>query len=209
MRYSRPVTVPRKWSSAWWTPSALLAAVQLSNKPISSRRLFNDPSQAMRSRREAYVAALFATILEQNGKCRELRMEEGQFPDFHLRTSEHDDIPFEITEADRIGRQRGLEYRRKPRVKSYDAVEEEAEAQRVVPMRVARKAAKRYAPIPHLLVYVNLSTFARRPETDADLARSIQPWRSNFGAIWALWGPNAIQLSPKLEKFSAQQNPLP
>src|SRR5215470_6259253 len=104
MSYSRPISAPRRWFSTWWEPDALLAAVQRSNKHISSRRFFNDPSSAMHSRHEAYIAALFATILRQHEMCTKLRMEVGSFPDFHLRTRETADALFEITEIDRAAR---------------------------------------------------------------------------------------------------------
>jgi hypothetical protein len=208
MPYSRPIPVPRKWSSAWWEPGALLAAVGRSNKRISFRRFFNDPSPEMHSRHEAYIAALFATILRQHERCLSLRMEAGSFPDFHLCTAEAADLPFEVTEADRAGRRRGLEYRHRRRVISYDAVEEEAEAQRVIPLRVKNKATKRYCPPPHLLVYVNLSAFELRAETDRDLLNSLQPWASRFGSIWLLWGANATQLAPTLERMSALRDPF-
>jgi hypothetical protein len=207
MRYSRPATVPLAWSSRWWQPRALLAAVQRSNRHISSRRYFNDPSQAMRVRREAYATAVFGTILSDHGRCDGLRMEAGNFPDFHLRAADAE-IGFEITEADRLGRRRGQEYLSRPRMKPYYPAAEEEEARRVIPLRIAQKARKVYRPTPHLLVYVNLSAFARRADTDRELARSAEPWASCFGAIWLLWGGNAIRLTPTLERLTAQRDPF-
>jgi hypothetical protein len=207
MHYRMPASVPRSWSTSWWKPRSFLSAVERSNRQISSVRFFNDPSQAIRARHEAYVAALFSTILSDHNRCTFLRLEAGQFPDFHLRTAERD-LDFEITEADRIGRRRGLEYRARRRVRRYDPVEDEEQARRVIPLRVAEKAAKKYRPAPYLLIYVNLSTFARQPDTDSNLAESVLPWAKNFGAIWLLWGGFAIQLTPKLEKLTAQRDPF-
>jgi hypothetical protein len=184
-----------------------LAAVQRSNRHISQRRFFNDPSQAMRVRREAYAAALFGTILSDHGRAERLRMEMEPFPDFHLRTTEAD-VDFEITEADRIGRRRGAEYRFRPQTRSYDPVAEEQEARRVIPLRVEQKARKAYRPAPHLLVYVNLSAFARRPDTDPELARLVEPWARSFGAIWLQWGEHAIRLTPTLEQLTALRDPF-
>jgi hypothetical protein len=209
MRYLRPASAPKGWFSKWWEPRELLAAVQRSNGRVSLRRFFNDPVQGMRARREAYVAALFSTVLSDHGRCTGVRREPGPFPDFHLRNGK-EVLEFEITEADWRGRRRGAEFKaiRRRGPVPYDPAADEEEARQVVPIRVAAKAAKRYGKAPHLLVYVNLSTFARRPDTDVALAASVQPWAPRFASVWLLWGANAIRVAPSLERLTSQSDPF-
>jgi len=207
MQYATEITVPKSWFGKHWEPRAFLHAVQRSNKRISMRRFFNDRSDAIRSRREAYAAGLFAAVLSDHQLADFVWLERGEFPDFHLLAGT-EEKPFELVEADRRGRRRGEEYKTRPRLRHLDPEGDQEEARHVIPERLALKARKTYRPAPNLLVYVNLSTFARRPEADFLLAESVQRWAACFPSIWLLWGGLAIQLAPKLGRYGALRDPF-
>lgn len=72
----------------------------------------------------------------------------------------------------------------------------------VVAQQIARKAAKRYRPRPHLLVYGNFWS-GEVLEHEAD--RIIAPYRDSFLSVWLLFSHETIRLWPDPCKIRPRQ----
>jgi hypothetical protein len=113
------------WAERWWNPPELLAEVRNKMDAMPGDALMGNPGKPIR---EAWAAALFATIRHSSCPC-VVRLADGQFPDFGLR-EDHSGVVlnFELTEADKAGRRRYSEYRDGAAKCSHVDPDEEAQA---------------------------------------------------------------------------------
>jgi hypothetical protein len=183
----------------WWTPSELIAACENIRLSVTSRDFRH--SDEVKHVREALAAAKFAELRPWNLDWEvSLTPKVEEFPDFKLR-SNSDVRWFEEVEA------------RHPRLErgnhefsgwTHENPEEHFRAgMEVTAERIATKAAKRYRPRPHLLVYCN---FWSGEVLKHEANRIIAPYRDGFLSVWLLfWGQNAIQLWPDPCKVKPRQ----
>lgn len=116
-----------------------------------------------------------------------LEDEEHRFPDFRLCV-DGSEVQFELTSVDRRGRRRGFEHRQRAAdpllLTPYRPAEGDQEGPGWIAEAVHRKAQKRYAAKPHLLVYANFDA------NDLDLRRCLnlcQEVCDRFLSVWILW----------------------
>lgn len=139
--------------------------------------------------REGWAAGHFGRALELQGHIVRLRLASANedFPDFYLNY-DGNDYPFEFTEALRHGRRRGDEYRdyaqRPTALRPYHPLTSQ-EGQQAVADAVTRKAARRYAGTPHLLVYANFDGTVIDPK---DCLTLCQQQCRGFASVWVLMG---------------------
>jgi hypothetical protein len=154
--------------------------------------------------REALAAAVFADIRSTHS-ARRIRLERDRFPDFQIGTDQGNE-PFELVEADRMGRQRGKEYReaaareaagRPPESELFDAVEERNAGVKAIERVLQEKAAKHYKPAPNLLVYVNFLIFEKASFSIAERNQFLDLCRDCFPSTWLLWGRSVVQIWPR------------
>jgi hypothetical protein len=184
----------------WWKPEELREAAHAIRRSMPADKFFCD--SAYQPVREAIVAATFATRRPWNRDWQvRLVPRCEQFPDTELRCGK-DVRPFEVVEADRENRRRCDETRSaigKPgHIDFYDPDEEAKQALNEI-MRVVRlKAAKRYSPKPHLLVYVNLSGGEPTSLYASELA---ERFGESFQSAWLLWQSQTFRLWPNPAKI--------
>jgi len=190
---------PAAWFGRWWSAREFLKAVQHHADPVPAHILFNQPS--LLKLLEAHAAARFA-VIRSKVKPIKIRLEADRFPDFQLDANGTIE-PFELVEADRDGRRRGKEYIEAatrqaggmpPLAELVDPVEEEQEAFEAIDRVLSKKASKRYAPAPNILVYVNFMAFEELPLTYLHAAQLIDAHQQQFPSAWLLWGDTAARL---------------
>ncbi len=201
---------PPEWFDRWWTPAEFATAVSAHKETIPTLD-FMCRSKA-KPIREAWAAARYATILSQDRPV-SIQLERDRFPDFNLRVR-HELQPFEVVEADQVGRRRSEEYRRAaereaaglpPEIEHFDPWEEEQAAIPAIVRAIEAKAAKHYRPAPHLLVYVDFWLEGEPPNEILNGVRSAEQHRNSFAAIWLLWGNFIIRLWPRPAKIRERQ----
>jgi len=192
---------PAEWFNRWWHPAEFFPMVQKHNEPIPSDEFFARPE--FQPLREAYAAGLFSWILAQERSVL-VKLDADRFPDFDLKLHEGE-VRFELVEANQPGRRRTEEYREAARreaaglperIETFDPDAEQQAALPAIRHAVELKAAKKYKPAPHLLVYVNFWLFNKPPLTPAQFGRLLQPWRESFPELWLLWQGHAIRCWP-------------
>jgi hypothetical protein len=151
--------------------------------------------------RDAYCAEAFAkkTYASKVGLIAETR------PDFSVQYRNAKVLRFEVTLADRPGRQMAREERQN--WDSGDQVRQDPEnnwrARRLaIPdaLRSAseRKARKAYGPETNLLIYLNLGTYDYwRDEIERELILHTEPARNHFNSIWVLWSGRLYRTWPQ------------
>jgi hypothetical protein len=182
--------------SAWRTAEDMLAHANRLNDRMGAVDFFNQPGVSFI--REAWGASTFAAPAHAD----RVRLTNSTRPDFELLFGARME-PFEFTEADEPGRQRGLEYWRtaalsrpgEPLVED-DPVENWIERAEQVPIalcEVARKkAAKGYAPGTSLLILLNINEFGiRQTEIEACFADATSCAKDRFESVWVLWKERA------------------
>lgn len=184
----------------WWEPQKLLDCAHAIRIATPDDEFFCEP--AYKKVREAITAAEFATRRPWNRDWQVRPVpEDERFPDAELKCD--DDVrPFEIVEADRENRRRCDEYRaakgRPNALKFCDPNEEASTALDEIRRVVGQKAAKRYSPKPHLLVYVNLS--GGEP-TSLYAAALYDQFGERFQSAWLLWQSGTFRLWPNPAKI--------
>jgi hypothetical protein len=198
----RDWSAPDAWSSTWWVPSDLLHRVDEESLPFDGDAFFNAPN--LKPLREAHAAARF-TRAAGGDCCTRVRLDRGQFPDFHVRLGASE-FYFELVEADRPERQRGREYAEiARRVASgetdnpayYNPRAERRDVPDAVRRALIKKASKHYAAPPHLLVYVNFGNMGGPALTRVQAIGLAKAWATNFKSIWLLCGEQAICCTPQ------------
>ena len=198
---SESLSLPAKWYTEWQSPETFFKEVDSFLEIADSEATFTDP--AYQAWLDAYIAGKFSVIRNTVQPIR-VRMVRDPHPDFELEI-EGRIVPFEATEADRVGRRRGDEYRlaaerrRKglpPDLEGFDPGEELEAAREAIPRVLRRKAEKLYSPPPNLVVIVNLTTFGETLPLD-ELTDQTEPYRRSFESIWLVWGLRAIQTWPE------------
>ena len=193
--------VPTEWFTRWWSPAEFFPMVQQHNEAIPNEQFFS--CAEFQPLREAYAAGFFSWILGQERHVL-VKLDADRFPDFDLKL-DGVVVGFELVEADRPGRRRGDEYKEAARSEAaslpeipeeFDPDEEQKAAIPVIRRVVELKAAKKYAPPPHLVVYVNFWLFDKPPLTPAQFGQLLQPWREAFPEVWLLWKAHAIRCWP-------------
>jgi hypothetical protein len=173
----------------WWRPAGLIAVCEprrLSATPRDFRQ-----SDAMKPVREAITAARFAELRPWNLDWEIwLTPAAEAFPDFKLRNG-GDERWFEKVEARYPRLDRGGNWFSGWRHE--DPEEHFRAGMTVVAEKIASKAAKRYRPKPHLLVYANFWS-GELSEHEAD--RVVAPYRNSFLSVWLLFWDKAIRLWP-------------
>lgn len=200
------ISAPPAWFDRWSTPAEFAAAVDALKGTISDVD-FMCRSEA-KPMREAWAAARYATILSGDRPV-SIQLERDRFPDFNLRVRDELQL-FEIVEADQPGRRRTEEYRllaeRKtaglpPEIEEFDPKEEQQAAIPAIVRAIEAKAAKRYRPAPHLLVYVNFWLGGEPPTEIWTAVESAERHHNSFAATWLLWGGFIIRLWPRPAKI--------
>lgn len=205
------VLPPPEWFDRWWAPAEFATAVRIHKETIPELD-FMCRSEA-KPIREAWAAARYATILSHDRPV-SVQLERDRFPDFNLRV--RDELqPFEVVEADKVGRRRSEEYRRAaereaarlpPEQEHFDPWVEEQAAIPAIIHAIEAKAAKHYRPAPHLLVYVNFCLDGEPPNEILNAVRSAEQHRDSFAAIWLLWGKFIIRLWPRPGMIRDREN---
>jgi hypothetical protein len=168
----------------WHSPQDLLKKVDDINDSMNGDDFFNQPGLTFV--REAWAASKFA--LER--KAESVRLAQGEFPDFELRIGTGVE-QWEFTEADVVGRQRGLEYRR-GEYRGGDYINQIEQAPAAIKQACESKAGKRYTKKVGLLVLLNIPSFgARQEETLASFSDSTAPAKDAFSEVWVLWNNRA------------------
>jgi len=196
------ISIPTSWWNQWHDPDGLFEQVQRKLEPWDNARLFSDP--AFQPVLDAWIAAKFAAIRNTVHCCRVRLIEPGDFPDFELMVNGRDQA-FEATEADRLFRKRGDEYRRSQQQRLYGdspphdlgGHEELREsAAKAIEAAVSRKMAKKYGCRVNLIILVNVPTFAEDPIPIGELAELTQPACDEFLSTWLLWSNKVIRTWP-------------
>lgn len=192
---------PAEWFNRWWTAADFFAMVHKHNEAIPPVDFFDRPE--FQPLREAYAAGFFSWILAQERPVL-VKLDADRFPDFDLKFNDTV-VGFELVEADRPGRRRTEEYKEAGRreaaglpekLENFDPDAEQQAAMPAIKRAVEKKAAKKYMPAPHLLVYVNFWLFDEPPLTPAQFGQLLQPWRESFPEVWLLWKAHAIRCWP-------------
>ena len=192
---------PVEWFNRWWSAGEFFSLVKKHNDAVSQDEFFARPEY--QQLREAYAAGLFSFIRAQERNMF-VKLDADRFPDFDLRIDKAV-IGFELVEADRLGRKRAQEYREAARREAadepellgeFDPVAEQEAAIPAIQRAVELKAAKKYKPAPHLLVYVNFWLFDKPPLTADQFGQLLQQWRDSFPELWLLWQGHAIRCWP-------------
>jgi hypothetical protein len=193
----------------WWTPKALLDAAHAIRRAVPDYEFFG--SSAYQPVRESINAAEFATRRPWNRDWEVRPVPQSEhFPDVQLRCG--DDVrSFEIAEADRTDRRRGLEYwlkqNKRDRLTHYDPGEEARIALVEIGRVLKQKANKRYRPKPHILVYVNLSGASGCEPTTLYADGLAQLYGDCFESAWLLWQENTFRLWPRPAKIRLLASP--
>jgi len=159
---------------------------------VPNDRFFNDP--VFRPLHEAWAAGHFALGLEALFGQVEVRLDPDRFPDFHIRLdgNEHG---FEFTTAEKPGRRRGWEHKKRAKdpllLTPYEPARGRQEGQLWIASAVRKKHQKHYSTSPHLLVYANFEADALEP---SELANACRRWAASFRSIWVLWAYQLVQL---------------
>lgn len=156
---------------------------------------------------EAMIAADFCT---RRDAVAVRLITETERPDVALQFESGGLENYEIAEADRLGRRRGLEYRALEGAgfPTYSfPVEEWATADQAYESLhwIADKKSKRaselleggtpYPPDTQLLIYLNLQDFgANSREIEGIMPLAVEPARKWFRSVWVLWKLRAYQV---------------
>jgi len=174
----------------WQKPAEM---VELA-KPVSSIIFFNQSGLAFL--RDAWVAAEFAKAR----KADLVRLVEDNWPDFELMVGGNIER-FEAVEADDPKRRRGLEYTEESIGKvEHDPVENWIARAEAAPRWIAiaceRKAAKNYAGIANLVIYLSNSGGYRigDAEVKASFPAATASIKNLFESVWILWQGEAYKI---------------
>lgn len=193
---------PPEWFQEWREPLDLFDEAQWITTGVPKGEIFRNPTYQFAF--DAYGAGKSALIFSTENPCL-VRCLPHLYPDFALKFGDRE-IEYELTEADRDDRRRGDEYRKQAEQEEaglpqehemFDPGEEQQAAYLAVERAVALKASKHYQPKAELVVLVNLWSFDLQ-EVDWERLRNLtEPHRSEFPAIWILWGNRLFQCWPK------------
>jgi len=137
--------------------------------------------------RDAHIASRVATALSADT----VRLCEDRWPDFEL-TFHENRMLFEATEADIVGRRRGIEYLEDDNEIEEDPVESWRARLGAIPAAlnqvISKKIGKRYSSSANLVVYVNLDCFgAYLQEGKSLLYWGTRSAKDAFVEVFALW----------------------
>lgn len=164
----------------WQTPDEMLTRARAINDDMGAESFFNQPG--LQFARDAWSAAKFG--IARGVKA--IRLSEGQFPDFEIRT-ESGMEGWEVTEADVDGRQRGLEYRQ-GKYRNGDYLNAIKKAPAAIRRVCAGKVDKSYSEKVGLLILLNIPSFgASQEETVESFASSTSPAKDVFREVCILW----------------------
>lgn len=185
-----------------WEPQELLDFAHAIRMATPADEFFCKPTY--KKVREAIATAQFATRRPWNRDWKVRPVPENErFPDALLRCGD-DVYPFEVVEADIENRRRCDEYRaakdNSRQLEFYNPDEEARTALEEIRRVVEQKAAKRYTPQPHLLVYVNLS---RGEPTSIYAAGMHDQFGERFQSAWLLWQEDVFRLWPNPARIKA------
>ena len=176
----------------WQTPAAMHDLVDATMDGLGSENLFNQGGLAFL--RDAWTTAGFGKMR----KAEKVRLVAGNWPDFELEIGGQVEA-FEAVEADKPGRQRGLEYRKGIGEVEDDSVEDwiaEAE-QAPVWLEAAsqKKADKKYGARAKLLIYLNLNEWGiRHSEVVSCFPHATRAVKGLFEEVWVLWKDRAYRV---------------
>jgi hypothetical protein len=176
----------RKALTQWQTPEQFQARVASFTPLIKSSTLFNKNSASF------LLDAIPIAEFSKNRSIESLRLadqveqsNDGQFRNSGKATS------IEVTEVMEPGRRRGDEYRRcgaaEEKVREFDPHLGKTIAT-ALSAGIKKKAEKRYATKPLLLVYLNISTGGRLGnEVEAEIKKLKAEYADTFAEICVLW----------------------
>lgn len=174
----------------WQNPETMASLVE----PIHSTTFHGQSGLAFL--RDAWVAAEFASAR----KVGEVRLIPDNWPDFELRVDDKVER-FEAVEADDPKRRRGLEYSEENIGKiEHDPVENWIARSEAAPQWIAiacgRKAAKNYAGLTNLVIYLSNSGGygIRDAEVKASFPAATASIKDRFESVWILWQGEAYQV---------------
>jgi hypothetical protein len=137
--------------------------------------------------KDAHIASRVATALSADT----VRLSEDRWPDFELTFHESRTL-FEATEADIIGRRRGIEYLGDDGEIEEDPVENWRARLEAIPAAlnqvISKKVGKRYSSSANLVLYVNLDCYgAYLQEGKSLLYSGTRSAKDAFVEVFALW----------------------
>jgi len=183
----------------FYDPDEMHSKVTPETLHIPDHVFFRSSDLKYQKYREAWGASLLARGVLAYFKPCEVRLCEGDFPDFEIRAGEvvH---PFEFTEVLEPEYRRGDEYKKERTGPIYSREVKFAnvgEAVKWIFEGIKRKAEKRYGPGTHLLVYVD---FQVANAIDLALVRKrCKRYETTFKSMWLLFGFGIAQLFPSDE----------
>jgi hypothetical protein len=196
------ISIPNSWLNQWHDPDGLFKQVQRTLEPLDNCRLFSDP--AFQPFFDTWIAAKFAAIRSTVQPCKVRLLEPGSFPDFELLVNGRNE-PFEATEADRLDRRVGDEYRkgghqnRSGLCGAHDVSEHDEFRQcavNAIEVAVIRKVSKKYGCKVHLVILVNVPTFVENSVSIEKFVELTRPAANMFLSTWILWSNKVIRTWP-------------
>ena len=190
---------PSTWFADWWQPNALADSVRAERASLQEKTAVD--SATLRFLHDAAVAARFAAARREERLL--VRLVDGAFPDFKLKHESRIE-DFELVEADEPGRRLDQERQghmeRRTRgefveAKPYDPWTAKRLAPKAIRRAIQKKAVRRYAVPPHLLVHIDVGAGVG-PVVTPDQAQYIaRDFEAVFRSIWLLCGSEAVRCS--------------
>jgi hypothetical protein len=176
----------RRELSRWQSPDDFTAKVDALDEKIKSSELFNIPQLGFF--RDAWVLASFA----RHKPARKVRLAgpREEWPDGQVELLGKI-LNVEITEADVPGRRRGDEYKTEGVLQSDGTVLDWASRSRLIPellkQAIERKARRKYAPLPTLIVDLNVNEFGiRQAESELAVLAAKEHHSASFDGLYIL-----------------------